>query len=374
MARHALLSASSAKRWMNCPPSARLSELIPDSGSEFAAEGSDAHSLCEYKLGRALGLPADDPTENLSYYNKLMDDHCDDYVSFVMEIVEDARRDCPDTAVFIEMRVDYSRWAPEGFGTSDAVIVSDGVLHIVDFKYGEGVPVDAENNEQLRLYALGAAEMFGHLYGFTEIRMSVFQPRRNNISTAAITVDALFQWAEDVVRPVAELAYAGSGVYASGNWCRFCRAKATCRARAEENLKLASDDFREPNLLEPAEIALLLGKLDGLKAWAEDVQKHALTEALRGVEFKGYKLVAGRSNRRYTSELAVADRVKKAGYNPYVSTLIGLTAMTELLGKKRFDELLGDLIIKPAGRPALAPLEDKREPLAVTSAAEDFAD
>jgi hypothetical protein len=359
---------------MNCPPSARLGELIPDRSSEYAAEGTDAHSLCEYKLRRALGLPADDPVENLSYYNKLMDDCCDDYVSFVMEIVEEARRACPDTQVFIEMRVDYSRWAEEGYGTSDAVIVSDGGLHVVDFKYGEGVPVEANDNVQLRLYCIGAAEMFGHLYGFTEVRMSIFQPRRNSVSTAAMSVDALYQWADEVVRPVAELAYAGGGEYACGDWCKFCRAKATCRARAEENLRLAVHDFKEPALLEPSEIASILGKLDRLKAWAEDVQKHALAEALRGVQFEGYKLVAGRSNRRYTNELEVADKVKAAGYDPYKMTVLGVTAMYEMLGAKQFDELLGELITKPPGKPSLALISDKRQPLAVTSAAEDFAD
>ncbi len=373
MGRHALLSASSSNRWLNCPPSARLGEFIPDSSSEYAAEGTDAHSMCEYKLRRALGLPADDPTESLSYYNKLMDDHCEDYVSFVMEIMEEARRDCPDAAVFTELRVDYSRWAEEGFGTSDAIIVSDGALHIVDFKYGEGVPVSAEDNEQMRLYSLGAAEMFGYLYGFTEVRMSVFQPRRDNVSSSSVTKESLYKWADEILKPTAELAFAGDGDYACGGWCRFCKAKAKCRKRAEENLAMAWYEFAEPALLENSEIAVILAKVDELVSWASDIKDHALAEAIKGVKFDGYKIVEGRSNRRYVNDAAVAGRVEKAGHDPYECSILGVTAMEKMLGKKQFAEILDGLIEKPAGKPVLVPVSDKRQAINISTAAADFA-
>ena len=247
-------------------------------------------------------------------------------------------------------------------------------MQLVDFKYGKGVPVYAENNPQLKLYALGALEMLGLLYDISVIRMTVFQPRLNNISIAEISVAELHNWVDSELKPKAQMAFDGAGDFQAGEHCRFCRAKAECRERAKANLKLAAYDFAEPALLENDEIASILEKVDELVSWAGDIKDFALAEALKGVKFDGWKVVEGRSNRKYTDEVAVAETVKREGFDPYERKLLGITAMESLLGKERFKEKLGSLIVKPAGKPALAPISDKREEINVNTAADDFAD
>ena len=374
MGKHALLSASSSHRWLNCPPSARLCETYEDPGSSYAAEGTDAHTLCEYKLKKALGFRAKDPTENLSYYNAEMDDCANAYAAFIMEVIETAKQKCSDTKVLIEQRLDYSRWVESGFGTADCIVIADGTLHVVDYKHGSGVLVEAEDNPQMKLYALGALELFDCIYDISEVAMTIFQPRRDNVSTYTVFKESLYQWADEVLKPAADIAYEGEGEYACGDWCQFCKAKAGCRKRAEVNMALAAYDFAEPALLENDEIAAILAKVDELTSWASDIKDYALTEALKGVKFDGFKVVEGRSNRRYIDENAVADTVAEAGYDPYAHSVIGLTAMEKMLGKKKFAELLEGLIEKPAGKPTLAPETDKRQEINITSAAEDFAD
>jgi len=374
MGKHALLSASSSHRWLNCPPSARLCETYEDHGSSYAAEGSDAHTLCEYKLKQALGIHAKDPTEHLSYYNSEMEDCANAYAAYIMEIVEMARQTCADPKVLIEQRLDYSRWVEAGFGTGDCVVITDGTLHVIDYKHGQGVLVEAEGNPQMKLYALGALEIFDGIYDIDEVSMIVYQPRRDNVSTHTVFKESLYQWAEEVLKPTADIAFDGGGEFACGEWCQFCKAKATCRKRAEENMALAAYDFADPSLLEHDEIAAILAKLDSLTSWASDVKEYALTEALKGVKFDGFKVVEGRSNRRYIDENAVAGTVGKAGYDPYEHSVLGITAMEKMLGKKRFAELLDGLIDKPAGKPTLVPQTDKRQELNITTAADDFAD
>ena len=357
---HAILSASSSHRWLNCPPSARLCETYEDKGSDYAAEGTDAHSLCEYKLRKALGMEATDPTEHLAWYNEEMEDCANGYAAYILELVEAAKETCADPVVLIEHRVDFSRWVEQGFGTSDAILISDGTLHVVDYKHGLGVLVEADNNPQMMCYALGALELFDAIYDIDTVAMTVYQPRRQNVSTFEMSKVDLYRWADEVLKPTAELAFAGDGNFLCGEWCGFCKAKHECRARAEANLMLAQYDFKLPPLLEDTEIEVIISRADQLVSWVNDIKEYALQQAISGKEWTGFKLVEGRSNRRYTDEAAVTQTVTNAGFDPYERKLLGITAMQKLLGKSRFDELLSTYIEKPQGKPTLVPESDKR--------------
>lgn len=359
-AKHAVLSASSSGRWLNCPPSARLCENYEDKGSDYAAEGTDAHTLCEFRLKQALGIPAEDPIENLSWYNEEMEECAAGYTAYVVELLETAKQTCSDPVVMIEQRVDFSRWVKEGFGTADCIVIADGVMNICDYKHGKGVEVSAEGNPQMKLYALGALEIFDDIYDIDEIRMTIYQPRKSNISVSCMAKDDLLQWAESELTQKAEQAYSGQGDFHCGEWCRFCKAKAECRERAAANLELARYEFQAPALLGDEEIADILGKVDALTAWAADLKEYALQQAISGKEWTGWKLVEGRSNRKYTSEAAVAATVESAGYDPYERKVLGVTAMQKTLGKSRFEELLAPYIEKPQGKPTLVRSNDKR--------------
>lgn len=357
---HALLSASSADRWLHCPPSVRLSESFEDKGSDYAAEGTEAHSLAEHKLRLALGLKTQDPTDSLEWFSEEMDECTDDYAAYVLEEVETAKQSCPDPVVLIEQRVDFSRWVRDGYGTADALIIADGTLSICDLKYGRGVPVSAVENPQLKCYALGALELFDGIYDISTVRLTIFQPRRDNVSVFEMFKDDLLKWAKEELKPAAELAFAGDGSFLCGEWCTFCKARNGCRARAEAMMELAKYEFKKPPLLEDAEIEDILGKVENLVSWAEDVKEYALQQALSGKKWNDWKLVEGRSNRKYKNETEVAEIVKSAGFDPYEKKLLGVTAMQKLLGKTRFEELLASQVIKPAGKPTLVPETDKR--------------
>ena len=360
MAKHATLSASSSHRWLNCPPSVRICEKYADVTTDYAAEGTDAHALCEYQMKQSLGIPAENPIENLSWYDEEMEDCAAGYAAYVMELLESARQTCADPVVLIEQRVDFSRWVKDGFGTADCILIADGVLNIVDYKHGKGVEVSAEKNPQMMLYALGALEIFDGIYDVESVRMTIYQPRLSNISVSEMAKDALLEWADTELTQKAQLAYEGKGDFHSGEWCRFCKAKVECRERAEANLELAKYEFAKPSLLEDAEIADILGKVDALTAWADDVKEYALQQAVGGKKWSGWKLVEGRSNRRYTNEDRVAAAVKSAGFDPYERNVLGITAMQKLLGKTRFEKLLSPYIEKPQGKPTLVPESDKR--------------
>jgi len=372
MGKHALLSASSSHRWLNCPPSARLCETYEDKGSDYAAEGTDAHALGEYKLKTALGIKAKDPTANLTYFNEEMDECASGYAAYILELVKTAKQTCSDPVVLIEQRLDFSKYVEEGFGTGDAVVIADGTLHIVDYKHGQGVLVEATDNPQMKLYALGALELFDGIYDIDTVSMTIYQPRRENVSTHTVFKQSLYQWAEEVLKPAAELAYAGEGDYQCGEWCQFCKAKYDCRKRAETNMELARHDFKRPPLLEDDEIEGILGKVDALVSWASDIKDYALQAALGGKRWQGWKLVEGRSNRKYVNEDAVAKAVTTAGFDPYEHKVMGITAMEKTLGKAKFTELLGGLVEKPQGKPTLVPEGDKRP--AIHTAADDFAE
>lgn len=367
---HALLSASSSERWLRCPPSARICESYEDKGSDYAAEGTDAHSLCEYKLKTALGIDAKDPTADLSYYNEEMDDCATDYAAYVVEQVEAAKQTCADPVILIEQRVDFSRWVESGFGTADCLIIADGTLKIIDYKHGRGIMVDAIENPQMQCYALGALELFDGIYDISRVSMTIYQPRRDNISTYELPKDDLYHWADEVLKPTADLAFAGDGNFLCGKWCGFCKAKHDCRARADANIELARYDFKLPPLLTDEDIEDILAKVDDLVAWAADIKEYALQQAISGKAWNGWKLVEGRSNRKYTNDSAVADAVSKAGFDPYERKVLGVTSMQKLLGKSRFDELLAAYIEKPQGKPTLVPESDKRP--AMNTAKNDF--
>ena len=250
------------------------------------------------------------------------------------------------------------------------------LLHIIDFKYGQGVLVDAEENPQMMLYALGALRLFDSLYDITEVSMSIYQPRRENVSTWTISVDELNAWAENTLKPKAELAHKGEGEYLPGSWCQFCKAAVKCRARAEEKLQLARFEFAPPPLLSDEEIEDILAKLDDLTKWASEIQAYAQDAAVNhGKVWRGFKLVATRTNRRYTDEEAVIQAAKEAGYaDIFKKSLITITEMERLMGKKNFTAILGSLVEKPQGRPTLVPDSDKRPALTNTGAGDDFTE
>ena len=322
------------------------------------------------RLRQALGIPTEDIIENLTWYNSEMEDCAEAYAAYVVELLESAKRTCSDPVVCIEQKVDFSRWVQDGFGTADCIVIADGVMNIVDYKHGKGVEVSAVGNPQMRLYALGALEIFDGIYDIESVRMTIFQPRKGNISTDSIRKDALLEWADGELSEKAKLAYDGQGEFHCGEWCRFCKAKAECRERAEANLALAQYDFELPALLNDEEIADILGKVDALTAWATDVKEYALQQAVSGKDWPGWKLVEGRSNRKYTSDTAVAAAVESIGLDPYERKVLGITAMQKLLGKSRFEELLSPYIEKPQGRPTLVPESDKRP--AMNTAKNDF--
>ena len=364
---HAVLSASSSARWLACPPSAQLCATLPDTVTDYAREGTCAHELAEYKVQRLLGNPASNPTENLDFYDTEMEDCTDSYAQYIAELLATLQ----EPMVLVEQRLDFSHYVPDGFGTGDCVIVADSVLTVIDFKYGKGVAVSADHNSQMMLYALGALELFDALYDIAEIRMVIFQPRIQNLSECTLPLSELLHWAETELKPKAELAARGEGAFSAGEHCRFCKQKATCRKRAEYNLQLAKYDFAMPDKLTDTEIETILATADQLTAWVADVKEYALRQALSGKQWHGYKVVAGKSNRKYTNPAAVAEAVQAYGKNPYKEPeLLGVTAMEQLLGRTQFEALLGSLTEKPQGKPTLVPYSDKRP--AWSNAQEDF--
>lgn len=372
MSDHAVLSASGAHRWLNCLPSARLELEFVNNESSAAAEGTAAHALCEHKLKKALHMRSKLP---VSVYNSdEMEEHSDAYVEFVMEQLELAKQSCTDPLILIEQRLDFSCYVPQGFGTGDCIIIADKKLHIIDFKYGMGVLVDAVDNPQMKLYALGALEIYDSLYDIEEVYMTIFQPRRENVSTWTIRVEDLKDWAEKELKPRAKKAYDGEGEYLPGEWCTFCRAAVKCRARAEEKLKLAQSEFKLPPLLTDSEIEEVLSKLSDLTKWANEIIAYATDAAVNhGKEWHGFKVVEGRSVRKYKDEDAVAEVAKANGYKDiFRQSLITLTEMERLMGKSKFEKILGDLIYKPPGKPTLVPLSDKRPAMNVSNAKNEF--
>jgi len=383
---HAKLSASGAKRWMSCTPSVVLEGQFAESSSTYADEGTFAHSLAEAIINYNLGITKKaafnkkmDLLKKNEYYNQELQDYVDDYVAQVWEFINEAKAKCKDVLVLTEQRLDFSEYVEDGFGTGDVVIIADGEIHVIDLKFGKGVGVSAVDNPQLRLYGLGALASFDMLYDIWFVRMTIIQPRLEMTTSEVLAEELLRAWAETDVRPKAELAMAGGGEFVVGDHCRFCKARKTCRARAEYNLELTKMEFNLPELLQDIEIGEILRKADQLANWVKDISEYALEEAINnGKKWDGWKLVEGRSNRKYVDDIKVADTLKGAGYKEailYEKKLYGITAMEKLVGKKKFTELLNDLIEKPQGKPTLVDLSDKRDEINSTKAAkDDFAE
>lgn len=371
MAKHALLSASGAHRWLECTPSAQLELQFPQSTSEYAEEGTAAHELCEltarYWLGEISEAEYENQRDELAkgkYYNAEMQECANDYAKFVAEKTAAARETCEDAFTALEVRVDFSKYVKDGFGTGDCIIVSDNVLEIIDFKYGKGVRVEAAGNPQMKLYALGAYLEYNTLFDIDSVRMTIFQPRLSGVqSSDEITVKELLEWAEKYVKPRAKLAYKGEGEFApSEEVCKFCRAKAQCKARADKNLKLF-DEAPDVLLLTPEDAGKILEQAGDIQSWLADLESLVSSTLLAGQPVEGWKMVEGRSNRRFADELKVVDAMKAAGYDEsllYERKLITLTQMEKDFGKKAVAETLGELIVKPQGKPTLAPAKDKR--------------
>lgn len=362
---HAILSASASKRWLSCSPSARLERKFPDKAGEAAREGTLAHALAEAQIRRYLGEITDEEEalrieaiRDNALYAPEMDEYVSEYVDLCIEKINAAQG-----LALVEERLDFSRWVKHGFGTGDMVILDDGVLEIVDLKYGKGVPVPAEGNPQMQLYALGAIEQYGCIYDFDHVRMSIFQPRNGGLSTHLISVDDLLAWGEEI-KPIAELAYAGKGEFRAGEHCRFCKAAPQCKTLSEYNTELAKLEFRDVDLLTDEEVSLVLSRVDGLVRYAEKIKVFALNEALKGHKWPGYKVVEGRSNRRITDEVQAAKLLRKAGYGDDVIykplKMQGITELERALTKKKFTMLLGSVVEKPPGKPTLVPEEDER--------------
>lgn len=368
MGAHALLSPSAAHRWIRCPPSACLEREYPSSSSEAAAEGTAAHALCEHKLRKFLKLRSKRPHSD--FEDDEMDRCSDAYVSFVQEQMGDI----PSPMVLVEQRLDLTHYVPEAFGTADCIIVGGDMLHVIDFKYGMGVLVEAEHNPQMMLYALGALELLDGIYDIQKISVSIFQPRRENVCTWSLPKEDLLRWARDDLVEKARLAYAGGGEYCAGKWCTFCRAAVRCRARAEEKLRLAKEEFKYPPLITDEEIEDVLGEIPELIKWANAILAYATDAAVNhGKAWTGFKIVEGRSVRRYKNEDDVAREAESAGYTDiFDKKLISLTQMEKLMGKKAFTDILGGLIEKPPGKPTLVPVSDKRPAIHTGSAQSEF--
>jgi hypothetical protein len=369
---HAILSPSSAERWLHCTRAPRFELDFADKETPAAAEGTAAHALAEHKLKKALKMRSRRPVS--SYDSDEMEGFTDDYRDYILEQWEKEKQTCPDAKVYVETKLDLTRYVPESFGTSDCIIVSDNRLHVIDFKYGQGIVVKAEENPQMKLYALGSLDLYEHLYDFTEVAMTIFQPRRENISTWTESVKELKKWAKEVLKPKAKLADRGDGDFCCGDWCLFCKAAVKCRARAEANLSLAKKEFALPPKLSDEEIEEILPQLPRLTKWANDITSYASDQAIHHEKkWKNWKLVHGRSNRRYKDESAVIKAAEKAGFHDiYSRKLISITEMEKLMGKKTFQDVLGSLVMKPPGKLTLVPSTDKRPEVNIANAKEEF--
>ena len=366
---HALLSASGSKRWLSCPPSARLEETYPDKETTAAREGTLAHAIGEFYLKYYLkhnhtNVTLQKQFRNQEFYNKAMFDYVFEYIDICIEKINTALSIDKTAYIAIEEKIDYSEWAKEGFGTGDLVIITDKYVEIVDLKYGKGVAVSAIDNTQMQMYALGIISNFGFMYDFDTIQMTIFQPRNGGISSQEKSVKDLIKWGENIVKPTAELAYDGIGKFNAGKWCLFCRASLRCKKYSEYCLSVAKYDFIDPEFMSDEEMADALNRIEPLIHYAKQIKDYALSEALQGRTWPGYKLVEGKSSRKYSDIDAVIGRLQKANIDSSdfmkEPELKSITELTKLLGKKTFSILLDDLITKISGKPTLVDIDDPR--------------
>ena len=369
---HARFSPSAANRRIHCPPSLLLEEQFEEGESIYAAEGTAGHALAEHLIRKHLKMRTQRPTS--PYYTDELIAAVDEYVSFVISEIEDARRTCKQPIFLVEQRVDASEYVDNCFGTADMIIITDKVAHIIDLKLGKGVEVHAEENPQLMIYGLGVLHMAEALYDIETVRMTIFQPRLYNSSTWDVSPEYLKRWGGEVLRPAGAKALIGAGDFAAGTWCRFCRARNQCRARAEHFLEMARMEFRQPALLSDEEISEVMSKADELSKWASDVYAFAQEQEIcNGKHWPGYKVVEGRSVRKYTSDEEVIEAARKAGYKDiFKHSLISITEMERLMGKENFNTILGHLVYKPTGKLTLVPESDKRQAITNDTAQADF--
>lgn len=375
--RHALLSPSSSHRWLNCTASARLEAKIPDQPTEYSKEGTLAHAYCARKLKLACGITdvrAEDKeiTELQALRTGEMDGYTDDYATFVLERLAEARKRTRDAALMVEKRLDFSSFLPSSFGTADAIIIADGLMEVIDFKYGKGVKVDAEGNSQMRIYALGALAAYDYEFSVREVRMTIFQPRIGNVSSDELSVSELEEWRDVTLVPRAREAAATNGNFKAGDWCTFCKARHACKALADYCADPAK--LVKPEQLSNDELAKdILPRLAIIRKWAADVEDYCLTKALAGEDFPGWKVVEGRSVRRITDPAKAAEALEGEGYCDVWKPreLLGITDLEKLCGKKAFAAICGPYVDKPEGKPTLAPESDKRP--AFSPARADFA-
>lgn len=367
--QHALLSASSAHRWLHCTGSPLLEKEFPDTTSVYAQEGTLAHELCELKLKKyTTVMPkgaytrAHNKITKSELWQNEMESTSETYLEYVKGIML-ACKIAP--AVLIEKRVDFSRYVPEGFGTADCLILAGDTLHVIDYKHGKGVVVDADHNPQMMLYALGAIDELSLLYRFKSIHMVIVQPRVNNISEFTMTADELREWGESVVKPKAEAAISGKGEFEAGDWCRFCRAKQQCKTRYESNDSLYPElsERHDPRLITLDELGEYLKRGRDMAAWLEDMKEYALSETLAGAEVPGWKAVEGRGSRAFTDTDEAVDTLIKNGIDEsvlYERRVLTLAQMEKAVGKKAFGEIVGNLVVKNPGKPTLVEESDKR--------------
>jgi len=354
MSDHAYLGCSKSEQWINCPPSVKLEQRFPDERSVYAEEGRRAHELAE------ICLHGNQDTKDFPDYPIEMRESVQAYLEYVRAI--------PHSLMNVEIKLDVSAYVPEGFGTADVILIDGSTIHVIDLKYGKGVEVEVENNPQAMLYGVGAIEEYDMIYGpFNHVVMHIVQPRIGNFKSWSIDFDDLVTWAETVVAPKAQLAFKGEGEFKAGKHCKFCKARHTCRARADMMLASVKP---EGELLSDEELAALYPKLAQIVSWANDLQDQALKRAEAGNKLPGLKLVEGRSSRSWSDENAVIERLTAAGFEDiYTTKLLSITAVESLVGKKEFVQLLGDVVTKPPGKPTLVPLEDKRSELSTHDAA-----
>lgn len=380
--QHAVLSASGAHKWLKCTPSARLEETLPETTSQYAEEGRLAHEIAELKVRKAFIEPMATRTfnsrlkqfkDNPLYQDEMLR-HTDTYLDYIASIVHSYNA---PPYIAVEKRIDFSTYVPKGFGTGDCIIIGGNTLHVIDLKYGKGVPVSAENNPQMMLYALGAVSEYSILYPISTIKMSIVQPRLDNVSEYEMSIDDLLYWGTNIVMGTAEMAFKGEGEFVPGEHCRFCRAKALCRARAEFHTALENFKQVKPPLISNEEVGQILIKAQTLAKWAKDLEEYALSECLKGNDIPGWKAVEGRSTRQFTDIDKAFEVLKSNGTEEtmlYERKPITLTAVEKLLGKGKFKELLSEYVETPPGKPTLVPENDKRKPITQTTAEEDFKD
>ena len=364
---HAVLSASGAEKWLNCPPSARLEESYPDTSSPYAKEGTLAHEIAEFKARNYFieTLPKRTFTSKLNKFKKdeLYQNKMDEYTESYLEYIKEVAMKYPSKPyIALEKKIDFSKYVPDGYGTCDCILIHGNDMHIIDFKYGKGVPVSAENNSQLMLYALGALEAYSMLYQIETVHLSIFQPRIDNISCFEISAANLLSWAVGEVEPKAKLAYDGIGDFKAGEHCRFCKAQAQCRAKAESIISVFPVK-EDPALLTDDEIGLILAKAKELVSWSNAVEDYALNAILSGKEIQGWKAVEGRSVRVFSDADKAFEKIVESGTPEemlYERKPLSLSQIEKLLGKKEFESIVSSFVIKPQGKPTLAPSDDKR--------------